>query len=80
MIFLSLRFYVKSIFRDSGIAKSAILAHLEALNSVFFMDLQISVSFLKTEIYQKLLIKVSEMAKMVFLDIFGSQKLISRKI
>ena len=59
------------------VSKSAILAHLEALNSVFFYG---SVSFLKTEIYQKLLIKVSEMAKMVFLDIFGSQKLISRKI
>ena len=31
-IFLSLRFYVKSTFTESRSAKSAILAHLEALH------------------------------------------------
>ena len=41
MIFLSLRFYVKSIFRGFRSAKSAILTRLEAPNFDFYAFLHI---------------------------------------
>ena len=64
MIFLSLRFYVKSIFKESKSAKSAILTHLEALN----FDLCEFLHFLNAEI-----------AKIGFFELLRSSKLISRK-
>ena len=48
MIFLSLRFYVKSILENSRSAKSAILTHSQALN----FDIYEILHFLKAEIYQ----------------------------
>ena len=47
-IFLSLRFYVKSIFRDSKSAKSAILSQRDALNFDSYAFMQ----FWKAENYQ----------------------------
>ena len=54
IIFLSLRFNVKSLSR----AKSAILTHFESLNFDFYEFLH----FLQAEIYQ-----INKMAKMAFL-------------
>ena len=57
MIFLSFRFYVKSIFDDSRSAKSAILSDLEALNLDFYEFLHL----LKAEI--DLINKIINIAK-----------------
>ena len=59
MIFLSLRFYVKSIYSISRCEKSAIFTHLEALNCDFYEFLH----YLKAEIDQKLKFRVSKVAK-----------------
>ena len=65
MIFLSLRFYVKSILGIVEVQKSAISTHLEALN----LDLYEFLHFLKSEIAKKGSFALQE-----------STKLISRKI
>ena len=59
MIFLSLRFYVKSILEDSWSAKSAIVSHLEVLNFDFYEFLH----FLKAEIDQISTIQSSKNGK-----------------
>ena len=65
-------------FGQSRSAKSAILAHLKALNFDFYEFLY----FLKAEVYLNYLTKfrTPKMAKMAFLGLLDPQKLISRKI
>ena len=63
-------------FEDSRSAKSAILTHLESLNFYFCEFLH----FLKAEIQPNPNFRAPEMAKMAFLELLDSPKLISRKI
>ena len=60
---------------DSRIAKSAILTHLEALNFDFYEFLH----FLKAELYPNKKFSAPEIAKMAFIELLHSSKLISRK-
>ena len=62
MIFLSLRFYVKSILGHSRSAKSAILTHLEVLN----FDFSEFLHFLKAEMYQNHNFRAFKIAKIAF--------------
>ena len=76
IIFLSSRFYVKSVFWDSRSANSTILTHLEALNCDFYEFLH----FLKAKINQKSKLRISKIVKKAYFALLESSKLISRKI
>ena len=74
--FLPLRFYVKSLFNDFRVSKTAILTILEALN----VDFGKFLNFLKAEIYQNQKSRASKTAKMADFELLDSPQLISRKI
>jgi len=76
MIFLSLKFYVKSILGECTSAKSAILTHSEPLDFDFYEFLL----FLKAKNYQMIQIQSHKNGKMVFLEFLDSTIMISRNI
>ena len=63
-------------FEDCRSAKSAILAHLEALN----FDFDEFLHFLKAKIYQINKIQSPQNGKIAVLELLDSSKLVSRKI
>ena len=73
MIFLSLRFYVISIFEDPRSTKCAILTHVEALN--FDFHALLGLKFTKLAKFS-----AKKMVKTAVLQLLHSPKLISRKI
>ena len=68
MIFLSLRFYVKSILENSRSAKSAILTHSQALN----FDIYEIFTFWRLKCT-----KLTKIAEMAIIEFQNSPKLIS---
>ena len=74
--FCHFRFYVKSLFDDFKVSKTAILTILETLDVDFGKFLH----FLRAEIYQNQKSRASKTAKMTDFELLYSPNLISRKI